>query len=131
MRPGLRPLRLRQEAWPNPLAAVPGAGPIHLVIDSTGLRVHTGNRHKPPNQRPWRKLHIAVDERTGQVAAAELTASDNHDSMLIEKLLKHNGRGLVSFTADGAYDTETVYEAVAQDAERRGSRDAARPDSTA
>ena len=103
-----------------PLAAVPSAGPIHLVIDSTGLRVHTGNRRKPPDHRPWRKLHIAVDESTGQVTAAELTANDNHDSMLVDKLLKHSARGLVSFTADGAYDTETVYEAVAQNAERQG-----------
>jgi Transposase DDE domain len=102
------------------LSAVPSAGPIHLVIDSTGLRMHTGNRRKPPDQRLWRKLHIAVNESTEQVTAAELTASDNHDSMLVDKLLKHNPRGLVSFTADGAYDTEPVYEAVAHDAEQRG-----------
>ena len=35
--------------------------PIHLMIDSTGLRIHVGNARKPPKQRAWRKLHIAVD----------------------------------------------------------------------
>ena len=37
--------------------------PIHLMIDSTGLRIHVGNARKPPKQRAWRKLHIAVDSR--------------------------------------------------------------------
>ena len=39
--------------------------PIHLMIDSTGLRIHVGNARKPPKQRAWRKLHIAVDRETG------------------------------------------------------------------
>ena len=34
--------------------------PIHLMIDSTGLRIHVGTARKPPKQRAWRKLHIAV-----------------------------------------------------------------------
>ena len=31
--------------------------PIHLMIDSTGLRIHVGTARKPPKQRAWRKLH--------------------------------------------------------------------------
>ena len=49
--------------------------PIHLTIDSTGLRIHVGNARKPPKQRAWRKLHIAVDRETGNIVASELTAS--------------------------------------------------------
>ena len=49
--------------------------PIHLMIDSTGLRIHVGNARKPPKQRAWRKLHIAVDRKTGNIVASELTAS--------------------------------------------------------
>ena len=40
--------------------------PIHLMIDSTGLRIHVGTARKPPKQRSWRKLHIAVDRETGK-----------------------------------------------------------------
>ncbi len=39
--------------------------PIHLMIDSTGLRIHVGTARKPPKQRAWRKLHIEVDRKTG------------------------------------------------------------------
>ena len=49
--------------------------PIHLMIDSTGLRIHVGTARKPPKQRAWRKLHIAVDRETGNIVASELTAS--------------------------------------------------------
>ena len=35
--------------------------PIHLLIDSTGLRIHVGHMRKPPKRRAWRKLHLAVD----------------------------------------------------------------------
>ena len=31
--------------------------PIHLLIDSTGLRIHVGHLRKPPRHRAWRKLH--------------------------------------------------------------------------
>ena len=48
--------------------------PIHLMIDSTGLRIHVGTARKPPKQRAWRKLHIAVDRKTGNIVASELTA---------------------------------------------------------
>ena len=44
--------------------------PIHLMIDSTGLRIHVGNARKPPKQRAWRKLHIAVDRETGNIVVA-------------------------------------------------------------
>ena len=49
--------------------------PIHLMIDSTGLRIHVGTARKPPKLRAWRKLHIAVDRETGNIVASELTAS--------------------------------------------------------
>ena len=48
--------------------------PIHLMINSTGLRIHVGTARKPPKQRAWRKLHIAVDRKTGNIVASELTA---------------------------------------------------------
>ena len=76
-----------------------------------------GNSRKPPKDRAWRKLHVAVDASSGEVVASELTASGARGAALVPRLLKQMGRGLVSFKADGAYDTEGVYEAVADHAQ--------------
>ena len=61
--------------------------PIHLMIDSTGLRIHVGTARKPPKQRAWRKLHIAVDRKTGNIVASELTASRARDATRVPALL--------------------------------------------
>ena len=48
-------------------------GPLHLLIDSTGLRIHVGHLRQPPRNRAWRKLHLAVDAKSGQIVASALT----------------------------------------------------------
>ena len=57
------------------------------MIDSTGLRIHVGTTRKPPKQRAWRKLHIAVDRKTGTIVASELTASRARDATRVPALL--------------------------------------------
>src|SRR5215210_588892 len=52
-------------------------GPLHLVIDSTGLKLFSqgewdGEKHGR-TRRSWRKLHLAVDAGTGEIAACHLT----------------------------------------------------------
>ena len=86
--------------------------PIHLMIDSTGLRIHVGNARKPPKLRAWRKLHIAVDRETGNIVASELTASRARDATRVPALLTQIQAPLVSVAADSAYDKEAVYEAI-------------------
>jgi hypothetical protein len=49
--------------------------PVHLVIDSSGLKVYGEGEWKVPQHgvskhRTWGKLHLAVDEKTGQILAA-------------------------------------------------------------
>jgi hypothetical protein len=44
-----------------PIYAPDGNRPIHILFDSTGLRIHVGNLRRPPKKRAWRKLHLAVD----------------------------------------------------------------------
>ena len=86
--------------------------PIHLMIDSTGLRIHVGAVRKPPKQRAWRKLHIAVDRKTGNIVASELTASRARDATRVPALLTQIQAPLASVAADSAYDKEAVYEAI-------------------
>ena len=82
------------------------------MIDSTGLRIHVGTARKPPKQRAWRKLHIAVDRETGNIVASELTASRARDATRVPALLTQIQAPLVSVAADSAYDKEAVYEAI-------------------
>ena len=56
----------------------PGSGPVHLLVDSTGLKLCGSGewlleKHGTKTRRSWRKLHIAVDADTGQIAAVSLT----------------------------------------------------------
>jgi hypothetical protein len=95
-------------------------GPVHLLIDSTGLRIHVGNLRKPPKRRSWRKLHLAVDRKMGEILGAELTSSSAGDATRVPSLLEQVESTLASVSCDGAYDTEAVYQAIAgHDPDRR------------
>ena len=98
------------------LGAIPfytGAGdrPVHVLIDSTGLRIHVGHLRKPPKHRAWRKLHVAVDARTGEIVASALTSRRVRDGAQAPTLLGQIDQRVASVSADSAYDTERVYEA--------------------
>ena len=91
-------------------------GPLHIIIDSTGLRVHSGNGSgsvPPPKRRAWRKLHVVVDASTGDVVASTLTTHRARGSAQVPCLLTQINDQLATAMADGAYDTAPVYDAIA------------------
>src|ERR1051325_4435946 len=50
----------------------PGREPVHLLVDSTGLKLcgpgeWLVEKHGAPVHRSWRKLHIGVDADTGRI----------------------------------------------------------------
>ena len=95
-----------------------GSGPVQLLVDSTGLKLCGSGewlleKHGTRTRRSWRKLHIAVDADTGQIAAAVLTTSDVDDASQVGPLLDQVDGPVASFTADGAYDQDGVYSQVA------------------
>ena len=58
--------------------------PVSVIIDSTGLKMSgTGEwcveKHSTSKRRSWRKLHIAIDESTGEILSSELTTNDVGD----------------------------------------------------
>ena len=60
-------------------------GPLHLLIDSTGIKVEgegewNARKHGGAKRRVWRKVHLGIDEQTLEVRAAELTTSDVGDA---------------------------------------------------
>ncbi len=96
----------------------PGSGPVHLLVDSTGLKLCGSGewlleKHGTKTRRSWRKLHIAVDADTGQIAAVALTANDVGDASQVGALLDQVDGPIASFTADGAYDQDGVFSEVA------------------
>ena len=99
-----------------------GNGPIHLLIDSTGLKIHVGKLRKPPQQRAWRKLHLAVDRRSGEILATDLTSSRACDASRVPSLLKQIDENLASVSADGAYDSEAVYQDIAAHSPERNTK---------
>ena len=94
-------------------------GPIHLVVDSTGLKIYgagewCSRKHRKANERSgWRKLHIGVDD-DGYVVAAALTQNTVDDADMLPALLGQVDAPLRRFTGDGAYDTRGVYRAVGE-----------------
>jgi hypothetical protein len=55
-----------------------------------------------------------VDAGTGRIVAAELTTNDVDDGSQVSPLLDQVADPIASFTGDGAYDRDDVYEAVAE-----------------
>ena len=56
------------------------AEPVHLLVDSTGLKLCGAGewlveKHGTSRRRSWRKLHIGVDADTGRIVAAALTTN--------------------------------------------------------
>src|SRR3954449_3797548 len=101
------------------LAQAQRTGPVHVVIDSTGLKVYGAGewlteKHDERGQRTWRKLHLAVDPNSGEILACELTTIEEGDASLVGPLLDQITSSIASVTADGAYDGEPVYRAVAE-----------------
>jgi hypothetical protein len=103
-----------------PMMSNNSKGSIHLVVDSSGLRIHVGQARKSPKRRAWRKIHLAVDRETGDIMAADLTASNARDAARVPALLSQINSELASLCGDGAYDRESVYEeAAGHSADRR------------
>ena len=95
------------------------AEPLHLLVDSTGLKIYgegewLDQRHGIRSRRRWRKLHLGIDAVTHEIVASELTADDVGDVSEIPALLDQIDAEIASMTADGAYDGEAVYDAVAE-----------------
>ena len=71
-------------------------------------------KHGIRSRRRWRKLHLGVDADTHEIVAAELTPDDVGDVSGLPELLDQIEADIASLTADGAYDGEAVYDAIAE-----------------
>ncbi len=84
-------------------------GPLHLLVDSTGLQVYGAGqwleaKHGAKSRRKWRKLHLAVDAANGMIVARTLTDQDADDPSQVAPLLNQVDVRIARATADGAHD---------------------------
>jgi hypothetical protein len=94
-----------------------GAGELHLIVDSTGLKLRGAGewlfeKHGTAKRRAWRKLHVGIDAGSGEIVAFDLTDKDVDDASHVETLLEQLTGAPASFTADGAYDRAFLLDAV-------------------
>jgi hypothetical protein len=95
-----------------------GGEPVHLLVDSTGLKLcgpgeWLAEKHGTKRRRAWRVLHLATDADTGRIVASVLTDRDADDGSQVGPLLDQVDGPVASFTGDGAYDRDDVYTEVA------------------
>ena len=101
------------------LAVVAKEGARHIVIDATGVKVYGEGewkvrQHGYSKRRTWRKLHLAIDEQTGEILATEVSPSERKDAQLFVPLLDAIQADIDQVSADGAYDQRDCYTAVSK-----------------
>lgn len=101
------------------MPVVPKRGARHVVVDATGIKVYgegewKTRQHGVDKRRTWRKLHLGVDEATGEILVAEVTTNDYRDSEVLGSLLDGISHEVSQVSGDGAYDTFGCHDTIAQ-----------------
>jgi hypothetical protein len=82
---------------------------MHLVVDSTGLKVYGEGewkvrKHGWTTRRTWRELHLGVNADTQEIVAHQLTPAYADDARQLKPLLAQIKTPVARCYADGAYD---------------------------
>lgn len=101
------------------LPVVEGEGARHVVVDSTGIKVYGEGewkvrQHGVSKRRTWRKLHLGVDEETGEILAAVVSTNNVSDDEAFGDVLDGVEGPIKAVSADGAYDKRKCYDKIAQ-----------------
>jgi len=91
------------------------ADPLHIVVDSTGLKVHGEGewkvrQHGASKRRTWIKVHLAVDSAILDVVGVEVTTPEWTDAEVFDGLVEQIEGDIGQISGDGAYDTHAAYE---------------------
>jgi hypothetical protein len=78
--PNYTTLSRRAQELQVTLPEMSSGDPIHLVVDSTGVKLYGEGewkvrKHGYSKRRTWRKVHLGLDVKTGQIRAALMTHS--------------------------------------------------------
>ena len=101
---------------------------IHVVVDSTGLKVYGEGEwkvrtHGVSKRRTWMKMHLAVDSSTSEILSTAITPNSVADCEVFEDLIDGVDEPIEQISADGAYDKSGCYDAIEERAEQRDARE--------
>lgn len=93
--------------------------PLHLVVDSTGLKVYGEGEWKVRQHgwsyyRTWRKVHVGLDVTARELRVVGVTTADVSDGEMLAPLLAAERAPIAQVTGDGSYDEWRCWTAVAQ-----------------
>jgi len=99
------------------LPVIPKDKAIHVVVDSTGVKVYGEGEwkvrtHGVGKRRTWRKLHLGVDEASGEIRSAVVSTNDLSDGDVLPDILDGIDDEIEQVSGDGAYDQHKCYEAI-------------------
>jgi transposase len=101
------------------LPVVDKATARHVVVDSTGVKVYgegewKTRQHGISKRRTWRKLHLGMDEATGEILVGVVTTNKVHDGTVLKDILDGIEDKIEQVSADGAYDHRHCYDEIAE-----------------
>lgn len=113
----------RQQELEVVLQKYQGNEPLHAVFDGTGLKIYGEGewkvrQHGTSKRRTWRKMHLGVDEGSGEIIAVVLTTNDFSDGEVLPTLVEQIENPIEQASGDGAYDTFENHEVL----EARGAK---------
>jgi len=96
--------------------------PVVLAVDSTGIKVTNRGewmREKWKIHRGWIKVHLAVDVKTKEIVAIEVTDERVSDGSKFNSLVNQaeenlSGRKIKEALGDGAYDRREIFDHLQQ-----------------
>ncbi|POZ60242.1 hypothetical protein C2I19_20010 [Chromobacterium alticapitis] len=93
-------------------------GPLHLLVDSTGIQFlgkgeWKRKKHGAEYRRQWRKVHLGIDAETLEIRAIEVTGNGAGDAPILPELLMPlpADEPIATAMLDGAYGTQGCYAA--------------------
>ena len=100
-----------------------GREPLHVVVDSTGVKVYGEGEWKVrqygyTRRRTWLKLHLASDEATLEMVGAVVSTNNLTDGQIFPDLLEQVVEEVAQVSGDGSYDKRNCYDAIRE----RGAR---------
>jgi hypothetical protein len=111
----------RQKTLMVELGGRPSSGGLHLLVDSTGIKMMgegewKTRKHGASYRRQWRKVHLGIDAETLDIRAIEITTNAIGDAPTLPDLLTQIPEEvrLLSVGGDGAYDTKGCQAAIAE-----------------
>ncbi len=89
--------------------------PVYILVDSTGLKIFGSGewqetKHGLRKRKIWRKLHLTINAKKGDILASALTTNKEDDPSQVSVMLDQIEENIESIAADGAYDKIEIYD---------------------